>query len=215
MALGTEMPAKLRHEGIVGGVVFSPDGRLLASGGMDSTLKLWEVEAAVAGEARRVMVRQPSGVTALTFAGDGSWLASGHANRVLRVIDSTSLRLVATLRGPEALVNLLALAPANGLLAVSQDRSIRLFDMDRRSQARVLEGLRRPATAVCCLEERVLAAVSLENLVQMWDLESGAVIATLWGAADESFAGVAACLDGQQLAVTLADGRIRLWGLAD
>ena len=215
MALGDEVPVKLRHEGIVGAVVFSPDGRLLASGGMDSTLKLWDVEAAVAGEARRLMVRQPSGVTALTFASDGSWLASGHANRVLRVIDSTTHRLIATLRGPEALVNLLALAPRNGLLAASQDRTIRLFDMGKRSQALVLEGLRRPATAVCCLEETVLAAASLENLVQMWDLQSGAVVATLWGAADESFAGVAVGLDGRQLAVTLADGRVRLFGLAD
>lgn len=56
-----------------------------------------------------------------------------------------------------------------------------------------------------------MATVALENAVQLWDLESGSLLAALWGPASESFAGVALFGGGEHVAVALADGRIRLW----
>jgi WD40 repeat protein len=55
----------------VGALAFSPDGSALASGGMDSNLKVWDVRAALAGEARRELHRQPGGVTAPRCATSG------------------------------------------------------------------------------------------------------------------------------------------------
>jgi hypothetical protein len=75
-----EIPAHLRHEGAVGDVVFSPDGAVLVSGAQDATVKFWDVRAAWSGEARRVLYRQPSSVTALAFAGGATWLVTGHTN---------------------------------------------------------------------------------------------------------------------------------------
>jgi WD40 repeat protein len=218
MANGQEVPVNLKHEALVGAIAFSPDGRTLASGGMDSNLKLWDVAAAWAGEARRELLRQPSGITALCYVGvGGAWLVTGHANRVLRLLDSRSWRLLATLRGAEAQISLLSVAPGGKrFAAASHDRSIRLYDADTRQQTFVASGHRtKPTTSLAFFPDgRHLASVAQDNAVQLWDLESQTPAAVLWGQAGESFAAVALYAGGDHVAVALADGRIRLWGPA-
>ena len=216
MASGEEYPVRLRHEALVGALAFSPDGRTLASGSLDANLKLWDVHRACLGDPTRELHRQPSGVTALSYAKSGSLIVTGHANRILRVLDARSGRLAATLRGPEALVNLLCLAPdGRRLAAASHDRTIRLFDLERREQVQVLPGHRKPATSLVFFGDGVhLASVALDNSVQLWDLEARSALAALWGPAAESFAGVALFGQGDHIAVALADGRIRIWGPA-
>jgi WD40 repeat protein len=211
---GDEYPVRLRHENIVGALAFSPDGQTLASGGMDSNLKLWNVEAAVAGEARRELHRQPSGVTAIAYAGGGAWVVTGHGNRVLRVTDTKTGRLAASLRGPEGQVHLLCLAPDGKRLAVaSQDRTLRFYDLEARVQMFVLPAQRKPTSSLSFFGDGThFATVAQDNAVQLWDSDKRTSLASLWGPADESFASVA--LYDDHIAVALADGRIRLWGLA-
>jgi hypothetical protein len=215
MASGEEYPVKLRHDAHVAAVAFSPDGRTLASGGMDSTLKLWDVLGACNGDPRREMHRQPSGVTAVCYAAGGSLIVTGHVNRILRVLDARSGRLAATLRGPEAVVTLVCLAPDGRHLAVaSQDRTIRVFDVETREQIRLLQGHRKPATSLAFFGDGLhLATVALDNAVQLWDLEAQSALAALWGPTQDSFGGVALFGEGDQIAVALADGRIRVWGV--
>jgi len=216
MAKGEEVTVRLRHDESVGTLAFSPDGATLATGSLDANLRLWDVGAALAGEARRELVRQPSGVTALAWAGGGEWILTGHTSRVLRLIDPQSQRLLATLRGPESLVSLLALSPDGRYMAVgSQDRTVRLYDLATREQAAVLTELRRPASALCFLADGgFLATVCQENAVQLWDLESSRPSAVLWGPAGESFVGLALFGESNHLAAALVDGRIRVWGPA-
>jgi len=214
---GEEVPVRLRHDALVGTVAFSPDAKLLVSGGMDQNLKLWDLGAARAGEARRELLRQPSGVTALSYAGGDPWLlVTGHANRVLRVLDASSLRLVATLRGPEGAVSLVCPVPGGRRLVVaSQDRTLRFFDLASRSQLFTMPGHRKPTTSIAFFPDGShLATVAQDNAVHLWDLEARSLVAALWGLAEESFAGVALFGAGDHMAVALSDGRIRVWGPA-
>src|SRR5688572_15130904 len=68
--LGT---ARLRHGGSVQALAFAPDGNLLASGGTDKTIRLWD---AATGKAVRT-IRQEGWVYSLAFAPDGRTVASG------------------------------------------------------------------------------------------------------------------------------------------
>jgi WD40 repeat protein len=214
---GTEFKVKWRHEAMVPALAFSPDGRFLASGGLDSNLKIWDVQAALAGEARRELYRQPAGVTAVCWAAQGQAVVTAHGNRVLRLQEAKTGRLVATLRGPEATINLLALHPDGKRLAVaSHDRSLRFFDMTSRQQVLQLAlPHRRPLSALVFFPggEHV-ATVAQDNAVQLWDLSATTPLAALWGQQDDVFVGLALFRDGDHLAVALADGRIRLWGPA-
>jgi serine/threonine-protein kinase len=213
---GNEYPIRMRHEGIVGALAFSPDGKTLASGGMDSNLKLWDVAGAVVGDPRREFYRQPSGVTAIAYAPAGGWIVTGHPNRVLRVTDPKSGRLIASMRGPESQVHLIAPTPDGTKLAVaSLDRTIRFFDVGSREQLFVLPPSRRPTTSIAFFSGGVhFVTVAQDNAVQLWDLERQSAVASLWGPADDSFTSVAVFGEDDHIAVALADGRIRVWGPA-
>lgn len=213
---GVELPLRLRHEEMVSCLAFSPDGRTLVSGGTDTNLKLWEVMGFWSGESRRELYRQPSAITAMAYVAGGTRLVTAHTNRTLRVVDATTTRLTATLRGPEAPVTLVRTNPSGRLLAAgSQDRLLRIFDLESNAAPASLPPFRKPLTAACFFDDgRHLATVGLENVVQIWDLDSQTVMASLYGGADEAFVGVALYGAGEHLAVALADGRTRTWGPA-
>ncbi len=190
---GEELTVKLRHEDMVSSLAFSPDGRTLASGGTDTNLKLWDVGGCRSGDPRRELYRQPSAITALAYAGEGKWLVTAHTNRILRVLEAATVRLTATLRGPEAPVTLLRSDPqGRRLVAGSQDRLLRVFDLETKAPPVSLGPFRKPLTAARFFADgRHLVTVGLENVVQIWDLDSQTAMASLYGAAEEAFVGVA------------------------
>ena len=62
------------HENAVYSVVFSPDGKTLATGSWDKTVKLWDVDT---GEELCILKAHSSAVQSLAFSPGGKILASG------------------------------------------------------------------------------------------------------------------------------------------
>jgi eukaryotic-like serine/threonine-protein kinase len=213
---GLEVPVRLRHEATVPALTFSPDGATLASGSLDANVRLWDVGAALGGEARRELHRQPSGVTAIAYGVGGDTLLTAHLNRILRLIDAATGKLLATVRTIDAQVSLLALAPdGRHVAAACQDRTIRVFDLESQKQTSVLAGHKKPVTSLAFFAEGLhIASVAQECVVQLWDAERGAAMAALWGSTGETFTGVALFGGDDHLAVALGDGRIRVFGPA-
>ena len=60
----------------------SPDGKLLATGGVDRTIHLWEI---LTGRELARWEAHDSGVTALAFRPDGKTLVSGGGDGALKL----------------------------------------------------------------------------------------------------------------------------------
>jgi WD40 repeat protein len=197
----------------VGGLAFSPDGETLASGGLDSTLKLWELGQLRQGEPQRRLIREPAGVTCLAYTRDGSLIVTGHTNRILRVHEVKSGRLIGTLRGHEAAPTVIAVSPdGNQIGSGGRDGAIRIFDLLRKEQVRVLSAHRKTVSALCYFSNGgEMGSVAMDHAVALWDVGTGAQRATLWGAKSEVFASLVTTGEEPLLVAGLADGSLRVW----
>ena len=65
------------HTSSVSSVSFSPDGRTLASGSGDETIRIWDV---VTGSLIRTLTGHTSWVSSVSFSPDGQTLASGSSD---------------------------------------------------------------------------------------------------------------------------------------
>jgi WD40 repeat protein len=76
------------HTDWVNSVAFSPDGRLLASGSSDRTIKLWDVAT---GREVRTLSGHTDIVTSVAFSPDGRLLASGSDDKTIKLWDISDL----------------------------------------------------------------------------------------------------------------------------
>jgi hypothetical protein len=72
------------HDGYVDSVVFGPDGKLLASGSHDKTIKLWDV---MTGKEQATLNGHTGSVMSVAFSPDGQLLTSGSLDRSIKLWD--------------------------------------------------------------------------------------------------------------------------------
>ena len=110
------LPVLRGHTSYVYPVAFSPDGRWIASGSWDHTIRLWD---AATGEACAPPLPQPGVVRALAYSPDGTWLlAGGDFDGELLLWDLATGQVRNRVRGVGKSVRSLALSPDGTRVAV-------------------------------------------------------------------------------------------------
>jgi WD40 repeat protein/tRNA A-37 threonylcarbamoyl transferase component Bud32 len=113
-------------------LAFDPAGRMLASGGDDSLVHLWDVEH---GTHVRTLAGHTNRIEALGWTPDGELLVSASVDGTLGLWSPESGERLATLVGHEREVTDLLLIDEHAALSCSLDGTLRRWDLEARAAA--------------------------------------------------------------------------------
>jgi WD40 repeat protein len=227
--LGT---SRFLNFGRVFSVAFSPDGKTLAAGSWDGTVRLWEVAT---GKELHQFHDQKTRVRAVAFSPDGETLACTGEGSVIVLRDTATgkeLRRLAGHRGPIAFV---AFSPDGRLLASkAYDQTLRLWDVAGGREVRRLSSQDSPKqvndvecpiafapdgkTVISGTLAEGAFGIRPQRTFRVWNMATGAEVRSFKDDSP-SLGNVAFSPDNRLLAV--ANGstrglppRIRLWDVA-
>ena len=195
------------HEDIIPQVAWSPNGKTLASGSFDCTIRLWDAESR---KTLHVLERHSEWVYSVAWTPDGKTLASGSADDTLRLWTAQSGVMNCVLKGHTGSVNSVAWSPDGKMIASgSDDNTVWLWDVESRKRLRVLWGhTGRIDNVAWSPDGKTLASGSHDKTIRIWDADSGNVIRILQGHTNHVFS-VAWSVDGETLASSSND--LRVW----
>ncbi|WP_158891295.1 hypothetical protein [Amycolatopsis anabasis] len=192
-------------------VAFHPGGRVLATGGIDGPVKLWDIRTQ-----QEVGSLPTGGNIGLAFSDDGRVLVTGGGSSTVKLWDAVTHREIATLSDETYGIMLtLQLSRNGGVLATGGvDGDVTLWDTGARREIGTLAGDSGPVVGVAFSGDgNTLAAGAADGTVTLWNVPARQEIAKLSGHIGP-VVGVAFDGDGSTLAVGGADGAVRLWEIA-
>ena len=204
------------HRNWVGSVAFSPDGKILASGGWDAIIRLWDVET---GKLKGRLRGHTRGVISVAFSPDGKILASGGGSEddTVRLWDVETETHLRTLRGHlySYAVRSVSFSPDGKTIASSSgDRTIRLWNVETGVHFQTLIGHTHSVASVAFSPDGKTIASGGgkgDGNIRLWDVEMGTHKGTLIGHIGWVVS-VAFSPDGKTIASAGEDdGSIHLW----
>jgi WD40 repeat protein len=162
------------HEGGVNDVVFSPDGKLVATASDDKTAQLWKVETEFNNNLL-VLKGHTDTINSIAFSPDGKLVLTASEDNTARLWKVEDGESVATLKGHTAPVNNAAFSP-DGKFAVtsSVDGTARLWNASTGQFLLELKGHTGEVnTAVFSPDSRFVATASADGTAHIWSALSG------------------------------------------
>jgi WD40 repeat protein len=182
------------------------NGALLAEGGgwRDAAVKITEVAT---GKTYRMLEGHPGIINTLAFSPDGSSLASGGSDRVIRFWDPRSGSISASFYGHQRSINALAFNPQGNLLVSNgQDREMKVWDVNSGALLRTID----VSSVAINPDGKTIAAAESGGEISLWEIQSGKLLIRLApGYSDDDV--VAFSPDGKTFAAGGLNQNIMLW----
>ena len=161
---------------------FSADSKMLAAGGEDSLVRVWDLTISKKVRHRFTVKGHNHGLRMLAFSPDGKLLASGGNGKTLclwRVADGTSF-FKSTVH--KSWVTAVAFSPDSNILASGGNE---LFLWDTATGTQLHENSReltaRISTLVFSPDGKTLVVGNWDGILELWDVRTGGLLSTHTG----------------------------------
>jgi WD40 repeat protein/serine/threonine protein kinase len=232
-SLYTERTSFTGHEGAVYSARFSPDGKLVATGGYDKLVMVWnpsevypvDIDARLKSEPERQsksvrLAGHDGPVRSVAFSPNGQLVVSGSEDNSIRVWDVAAAKGVKTLRGHGSAVRACAFSPdRKHLVSGADDQQIRVWDLEGYQEVRVLH-----ATVFAGHEDAVLSArfsrdgkqivtASRDRTASLWDTAAGKPLRRFQEGHEFLVSAAEFFPQGDYLASGAGDNSVRVWNV--
>jgi WD40 repeat protein len=197
-------------------LAYSPDGKLIASGGYKE-VRLIEPST---GKVLADLSGHADYVRSIAFSPDGKWLAAGggpcQVSGEIKLWDVQLHKLLRSMTGHSDCIYSVAFSPDGKLLAsASYDKLAKLWDASTGKEVRNLKDHIDAVFAVAFSPDgKWLATGSQDRSVKIWDVASGQRLYTL-GDPSDGIVSLAFSPSGKQIAAGGYDKTIYVWNLTD
>jgi WD40 repeat protein len=200
------------HRGGVLAVAYSPGGDLIASGGSDCVLRLWDPAT---GKERLHVEQGDLRVFGIAFSPDGRTVAAAVENDRVRLYEATTGNEIPSPGGHRRGVNAVAVSPDGTTVATAgNDRTARLWDARTGKPLREFDGGGAVVAVAFSPDGRVVASASRSGAVRLWEAESGKNRLCEYPTVGGLGEGPLFTPDGKGLVFRHQSGSMVLWDLA-
>ncbi|MGP1414934.1 MAG: eIF2A-related protein [Treponema sp.] len=201
------------HSGTIESIAYSPDGKYIASGSSDGTIKIWEAET---GRLLRTLTGHADDIYSVSYSPDGAYLASGSNDKTIRIWEVKTGACIKTLTGHTSYVRSVTYSPDGAYLASgSWDETVKIWEIATGECIKTLSGHTDDVGSVAYSPDGAyLASGSDDKTVKLWKVATGECVKTFEGHTDEVNS-VYYSPDGKYLASGSDDKTIKLWEVAN
>jgi WD40 repeat protein/serine/threonine protein kinase len=201
-----------RNEAEIWSVAFAGRADRFAAASHDWKVTLWDT-ATPSGPIQVIDAHDSAAqVVAYATTEKGPRLASGGADKSVKLWNLDTLDKIRTYKGHRDFISALAFSPDGNLLAsASLDGNIRVWSTkSRRLQKRLYGHRGRVGTLAFSPDGQTLASSGADGQLRVWDIDRGRTLRTIIGHAGAVNA-TAFAPSGDRLASAGADGVVRIW----
>ena len=208
---GERRATLLGHTKDVEDIVFSPDGRILASSSKDNTIRLWDV---FTGTLHQILIEHIDSGNDIVFSPDGRILASSSKDNTIRLWDVFTGTLHQILIEHIDSGNDIVFSPDGRILASSsKDNTIRLWNVETGLNTRTITEYTDNIRDIVFSPDGMTLACGIDGgMVGLWDIGTGVNQGTIIGQTD-TVNRLVFSPDGKTIASGGSDGTIHLWDI--
>ena len=197
------------HNSSVSSVSFSSDGKFIASGSLDSTVKLWEIST---GKLIKDFKGHNSDVFSVSFSSDGKFIASGSYDHTVKLWEVSTGKLIKDFKGHNSDVFSVSFSSDGKFIASgSYDHTVKLWEVSTGKLIKDFQGHNSSVSSVSFSSDgKFIASGSYDHTVKLWEVSTGKLIKDFQG--QNSFVNsVSFSSDGKFIASGSPDSTVKLW----